>query len=233
MSKFDNMNMEQMKEYYNNQMLDYYQKSKGKANGQPKVVNRRHTYDPNDYELAVPVMESMTQQEAPPRPQQVIPQTRQAIPTPATPTPAPPQSTASIEEQYQQFARDFPAKGMLKAQAFTARRTYPVENVTVEISKKFGEEKYVIATLKTNIAGQTEAISLHTVDKNLSEAPSTEKPFVTYDLKATHPNFMTANYYNIPIFDGIISTQAIDLVPMAAAPEGMTESSFYERQDDL
>lgn len=229
MSTFDNMSLEQMKEYYKNQMLDYNRNANRKNNHSMKTQYRNNTYNNSDYELAIPAMESMEQ--ATP---QFTPQPEpQSVAQPSTSLQPNTQPTLSIDEQYQQFVRDHPAKGFLKAQAFTARRTYPVSDVEVEVYKKFGNEKYVIVTLKTDITGQTETISLHTVNKEVSESPSTHPPYSTYDMRATHSGFMPANYYNIPIFDGILSTQAIDLVPLAAAPEGLTEESYYQQETDL
>jgi hypothetical protein len=204
MANFHHMSFEEMKEYYKKQMLDCYRSGN----------NCNKCYSQSEQDWAIPA----------------VTQTEQIAPPPVTPPTTPQPSTLSVEEQYQEFVRNHPAKGFLKAQAFTARRTFPVPGVQVVISKRFGDESYVIATLTTDIAGQTEAVSLHTIDKSLSQSPATHAPYSTYDLRATHPDYMPVNYFNIPIFDGILSTQAIDLIPKAAAPEGITEESYYERE---
>lgn len=71
------------------------------------------------------------------------------------------------------------AKGYLKVNVYSDTVANPIANATIDIIKN-GE---VIDSVKTNENGETEKITLNTVDKSYSEEEQYEvKPYETYDL---------------------------------------------------
>lgn len=114
---------------------------------------------------------------------------------------------------YEQFLQQNHKTGSLKIQAFTGDQAIPVSNVTVVISKKFGNNERVFYTAKTNEDGIIDGITLPAPDKNISMSPSEELPYADYDIKANHPSFQDQSYPGIPIFDGVKSIQPIKLIP--------------------
>lgn len=161
-----------------------------------------------------------------------------AAPTPApipAPTPAPvPQSTSipappapptlsedqmTPEQQYLQFVQAHPARGKVKVETFTARRTFPVANATVEIAKLFPEGKYVIHTATTDNAGATSEIELPAPPRDLSEVPGSTEPYAVYNVTINHPDYGEVIVHNMPVFAEILSIQKIDLIPLSAIPQ--------------
>ncbi|MEG0693099.1 MAG: hypothetical protein RR444_08455 [Oscillospiraceae bacterium] len=134
------------------------------------------------------------------------------------------------EEQYLEYKKANPKTGYLKVQAFTARRTYPVPDVTIEVSKKFPAGRYVIGQLTTGAGGVSDVIAIPTPDKELSEIPGNTHLFTSVDVKVKHKDFVEMNFFNVPIFEDITSIQTADLLPLAAASEGMSSIDVVERE---
>ena len=134
------------------------------------------------------------------------------------------------QEDYQTFKLKNPKTGYLKVRAMTARRTYPVEDAMIEVSKTFESGKYVIGTLITGIGGVSEVIELPAPDKSLSESPGNTDLFTTIDVIVSREGYIEMYYKNLPVFDGITSIQTADLLPISAASDGMTSIEVIERE---
>lgn len=177
---------------------------------------------------AIPAME----QESPPTPPKEQPPAREEL-FPKRPYPERQREPIVLpfetekdrtpEDAWREYCADCTEKGFLKTQVFTARRTFPVSKATVTVSKNFPEGRFVIATETTDESGNAPMITLPAVSKSLSNSPSGALPYTAYDMTVSHPNFNTMYYYNIPIFEGILSEQNVDLIPLASTP---SESGF-------
>ena len=124
----------------------------------------------------------------------------------------------SLEEQYNDFKDKNKFSGTLRVQTFAQGGAFPIENVLITILKPLNGGDYIITKLRTDNSGQTDVISLPTVDKNLSLSPDNTKPYKTYKIIAEHPNYITVVSKNVPIFDSNLSLQVIDLIPQAIDP---------------
>lgn len=127
--------------------------------------------------------------------------------------------------------------GTLKVQAYTARRTRPVEGATVVISRSTPEGQQEIVTLTTDNSGITETISLPGVPASLTEVPGLDLSHYfneySYDIEVTHPDYVSVLFKNVPIFGGIHSIQSIDLVPKAIARDRNQEQVIEEEEPDI
>ena len=100
------------------------------------------------------------------------------------------------------------AKGYLIVNVYSGTVANPVNNATVEISKNGNN----IATIYTNEDGQTNTITLDTVDKSYSEQEQYEvRPYETYDVKVTSLGLTPTKVEGVQIFDGVTSIQNIYL----------------------
>lgn len=117
-------------------------------------------------------------------------------------------------QEYLDFIKANPKQGSLKIQAFAARQAVPVYDVVVEVSKNFNGVKKVFYLLKTDEEGIIDGILLPAPDKQVSMQPSETQPFSTYNIQATHPDYIQENFLNVPIFDGVKSIQPIRLKPI-------------------
>ena len=128
------------------------------------------------------------------------------------------QPPAATKGEYEQFQQENPDSGVIKTQVFTARRTYPVENAQVNLYKVFPDGAYLIDSQFTDRSGQVKPVTVPALERCLSEPPSDPAPYVSYRITVSHPDFMDAVIEQVPVFEGVTSLQAVDLIPAAAAP---------------
>ena len=128
------------------------------------------------------------------------------------------QPPAATKGEYEQFQQENPDSGVIKTQVFTARRTYPVENAQVNLYKVFPDGAYLIDSQFTDRSGQVKLVTVPALERSLSETPGDPAPYVSYRITVSHPDFMDAVIEQVPVFEGVTSLQAVDLIPAAAAP---------------
>lgn len=92
----------------------------------------------------------------------------------------------------------------------------PVSNATVIITEP-GNPSAIIEQLTTNADGLTPIISLPAPSIFLSLEPSQERPYSTYDIRVTAPNYETMIFYDVEILPNTIAEQDVSLIPV---PEG-------------
>lgn len=167
-----------------------------------------------------------------PVPPLAVPPPALLLPAPAAapsrpPAPPSPASQLTPEEEYARFSAENPQRGNIKTQAFTARGTYPVKDVTVVISKMFENGEYIISTQKTDLAGKTEPISVPAPNVDLSEAPGQAlPPFAAYKVTFVHPTFATVVSKQVPVFSGTTAMQTVNLTPILAVPGGSSSIEY-------
>ena len=100
------------------------------------------------------------------------------------------------------------AKGYLKVNVYSDTIANPVKNASVTILKN----EQIIYTTTTNESGQTELITLDTVDKSYSEDEQfLVRPYETYDLVVSALGLTRTRIDGVQIFDGITSIQDVYL----------------------
>lgn len=92
----------------------------------------------------------------------------------------------------------------------------PVSNATVIITEP-GNPSAIIEQLTTNADGLTPIISLPAPSIFFSLEPSEVRPYSTYDLRVTAPNYETMIFYDVEILPNTIAEQDVSLIPV---PEG-------------
>lgn len=100
------------------------------------------------------------------------------------------------------------AKGYLVVNVYSGTIANPVKNATVTVLK---DEINIITTM-TNENGQTDIITLDTVDKSYSEKEQYKtRPYETYDISVTALGLTKTKIEEVQIFDDITSIQNIYL----------------------
>ncbi len=98
------------------------------------------------------------------------------------------------------------AKGNLKVNVYSDTIANPIKGATIKILK----DDNIIATEITNENGETNLITLDTVDKSYSEVDQKEvRPYETYNIEVTALGLTPTTIENVEIFDGITSIQNI------------------------
>ncbi len=121
--------------------------------------------------------------------------------------------------------------GTLFAKVTAGRGTIPLEGVTVYVRDYTGDsEGGILYTLKTNSNGITPSVFLPAPDKASSLSPgSTTLPYSEYVITVVKNGFNTVENVGVPIFDGIVSIQAVDMVPLTEDEvlSGSTGTTIY------
>lgn len=122
--------------------------------------------------------------------------------------------------------------GDLKVRVTTGNGAIPIEGAVVHIRpynviNQLGES----FTLRTDQSGNTETISLFAPPATLSKDPSNrELPYSEYVMTVIKDGFRTAENIALPVFDGIVSVQTVNLIPLTEYEfnSGDNETIYYE-----
>ena len=121
--------------------------------------------------------------------------------------------------------------GTLFAKVTAGRGTFPLEGVTVYVRDyRDGSEGELLYTLKTGSDGLTPSVRLSAPDKSSSLSPGgTALPYSEYVITAQKSGFNTVENVGVPIFDGIVSIQNVDMVPLTEDEvlNGSTGTTVY------
>ena len=91
----------------------------------------------------------------------------------------------------------------------------PLQNAVVSISKELGDGFYIVKMVLTDENGETGLISMPTVDKSKSMSPiNGTDAYSVYNARIEAPGFQTRDYYGIQIFEGITTTQNVNMLPI-------------------
>ena len=110
------------------------------------------------------------------------------------------------------------AIGYLIVQARAAHDALPIRGAQIRIVDDQGMD---VSQLTTDESGETEKLSLETLDRSLSLDPNfAGTPFLGYDVFASAEGFQSVHIAGIPILEGETAIQHIEFVPM----EGMART---------
>ncbi len=120
--------------------------------------------------------------------------------------------------------RDYMAIGYLQVQTRTARGAVPLEGARVWV---LDDEGNVLERLVTDESGETQKVSLETLDGSYSQDPGyVGKPYAEYGVFADAEGFEPVSVEEIPIFDGQTA-----LLPVALTPLG--EQRYSQTMEEL
>ena len=104
------------------------------------------------------------------------------------------------------------AIGYLNIQARTAHEALPLSGVFIRIMNAQGGSVYELITDEN---GETQTVSLETVDKSFSQNPYfSGTPYVSYNVLALAEGFNSLYVSQIPIFEGELATLPLALIPL-------------------
>lgn len=108
-------------------------------------------------------------------------------------------------------------QGWLQVRVTSARGAFPIEGAVVMVltdpNAGSGEQSSVIRTLRTDRSGLTETVPLPAPPRYLSQTPGSAKPYATYNISVSKEGYYDVEGLGIPVFDGVVSTQAVNLLP--------------------
>ncbi len=141
---------------------------------------------------------------------------------------------AGRKEPVYRDLNDFKSKnrgdGDMKIQVFSGRQSFPVVGAEVTVSKNFADGTYTFFTELTDTSGIVDNLSLSTPESGVANENNEILPYSTYTVRVTHPFFRTTAYYNVPVFDGIMSIQPVNLIPKTGTPADDEDIVYNETE---
>lgn len=134
-----------------------------------------------------------------------------------------------------------PGTGYLAVRVTTARGAIPLEGARVQIRRlpesPSGAEQDLIRSAVTERDGKIPLVPLPAPPKEESLRPSDSKrkPYALYLLEVRLEGYHAQTYNGVPIFDGVIAVQTVDLIPLSEeeATDGFSSDGerFIEAPD--
>lgn len=106
------------------------------------------------------------------------------------------------------------SSGFLKVNV-TKGGIIPVENATITITRTENGNPILVASLTTDLNGNTDTIELPTPALSLSQnSDNTQRPYSLYNIVAYKSGFYVVEQLDVPVFSGITSMQPINFIPI-------------------
>ncbi len=117
------------------------------------------------------------------------------------------------------------AIGYLQIQARTAQDAVPLEGARVWV---LDDEGNVLYRLVTDESGETQTVSLKTLDKSFSQDPDyLGMPYMDYSVVVEAEGFEPVSFTAIPVFDGETADLPAALVPIRERAASQTMENIY------
>lgn len=119
--------------------------------------------------------------------------------------------------------------GYLKVRVTAADNALPIGGASVTVTKGNGTNTELINKQTTNNSGETEQISLPAPPKELSQTPGNTNTYAKYNVRVDYVGYYSVENIDVPVFDGQLSIQPTQLVPLPLnMTNGMTTSVIEE-----
>lgn len=117
----------------------------------------------------------------------------------------------------------FSSEGYLQIKASVAGEALPVEGLVVRVTGNEEGNGGIDYSVITSRDGLAQIIKLPTPDVSYSLSPGfAERPYATYDIEASHPEFYSKKLTDVAVFPGIVSVLILEMVPNAGLTNNVT-----------
>lgn len=126
-----------------------------------------------------------------------------------------------------------PDSGQIRIRTYVSRAILPLTDSTVAIELENGGLTSLLALRQTDESGLTPYISVETPDEENSQTPDQPRGWTNVTVTVSHPDYRRVIIRNVQIFPGIITQQAVEMVPLEKFPEtgDLTEQFDIPPQD--
>jgi len=123
--------------------------------------------------------------------------------------------------------------GYLKVMVTAADNALPIEGATVTVTSITGGNTTLINKQTTNSSGETERIELPAPPKELSLTPGNSNTYAKYNVRVDFPGYYTIENVDVPVFDGQVSMQPTQMIPLPLSEQSGKKITVYEDQIEL
>ena len=110
-------------------------------------------------------------------------------------------------------ATDMPDSGFFQANITSRRTSRPIAGAKIQI-RNINDANDIIEETETNSAGKSDLITLPAPPLEYSMMPGTERPYSTYSIQITAPNFEPVEISGAEILSGQTALQNTTLIPI-------------------
>lgn len=103
-------------------------------------------------------------------------------------------------------------KGRLKIWTYVTSYKIPINEANVYITN--ADDTFLIAIRDIDSSGETDEISIDTVDKSLSTEKGNDKPFKTVNVYVESEGYYDVLIRGVQIFSGELSLQEVQMIPL-------------------
>lgn len=116
--------------------------------------------------------------------------------------------------------------GYIQVRAFTSRARLPLKNVAITITTADGQP---LAMRLTDESGLIRPVPVEVPGAAAGQTPDTgETPFTSVNLYAYLDLYESVTMRNLQVFPDVITSQDLELVPLAELPEGPNLSEDFD-----
>lgn len=123
--------------------------------------------------------------------------------------------------------------GYLKVMVTTADNALPILGATVTVTEGTGIASVLLNKQTTNGAGETRQIELPAPSREFSLTPGNVNVFAKYNVRVDFSGYYTVENIDVPIFDGQISVQPIQMIPLPINDANGKKITILENQSEL
>lgn len=124
-------------------------------------------------------------------------------------------------------------RGYLKVMVTAADNALPILGVSVTVTSGTGVSAVLLNKQTTDGAGETVSIELPAPSKELSLSPGNGSTFAKYNVRADFPGYYTVENIDVPVFDGQVSMQPIQMIPLPESDINGKKITILENQNEL
>lgn len=124
-------------------------------------------------------------------------------------------------------------RGYLKVMVTAADNALPILGVSVTVTSGTGVSAVLLNKQTTDGAGETVSIELPAPPKELSLSPGNGSTFAKYNVRADFPGYYTVENIDVPVFDGQVSMQPIQMIPLPESDINGKKITILENQNEL
>ena len=118
-----------------------------------------------------------------------------------------------------------PGRGKLQVTVNTADGVLPVADAVVNIfgSDRDADNTGILYSLRSDRSGLTETVDLAAPSRSLSLTPGNPVPYARYNITVHRDGYGSVQNIGVPVFDGVLSTQRVTLIPLSEFEEDREE----------
>lgn len=120
-----------------------------------------------------------------------------------------------------------PDSGQIRIRTFASRAVLPLTDSTVALELESGGVSTLLAVRQTDESGLTPYITIDTPSKENSLTPDQARGWTNVTVIISHPGFRRVVIRDVQIFPGIITQQAVEMVPLEQFPETGDSTQQY------